>query len=595
MRQFSFFLSFLLIFLVAGCTRSGQVSAEDEKLQAFLKAQWEYHMREYPEWATMVGYPGQDDRWTDYSPQAIEGREKQAEAALKELKAIDREGLSAASRLNYDLYVRDLELDIEGHRFPDEWLPISQMGGVQQDVAQTLSSMPAQTQKDFENMLARLRGVPQLVEQTLVLLEEGRKQGITPPRITLRDVPDQIKAQMEADPEKNPLLRPFQEMPAGIPRERAASLRREAAEVLKQQVIPAYRKLHAYFSETYLPATRESVGMSELPEGKAWYAHRAKRYTTTDLSPQQIHDLGKSEVARIRKEMDKVIARSGFKGDFKRFVNHLQSDPRFFYKDEESLLAGYRDISKRVDYELPKLFGTLPRLPYGVMAIPEFMAKSAPTAFYRPGSPEGHRAGTFFANTHDLKSRPKWEMEALTLHEAVPGHHFQIALAQEQKGLPEFRKHGGYTAYVEGWGLYAESLGEELGFYRDPYAKFGQLTYEIWRAIRLVVDTGMHELGWTREQAIGYFLENSGKARHDVVVEVDRYIVWPGQALAYKIGELKFKELRAYAQSRLKDRFDIRAFHDQVLSEGALPLDVLDRRLRAWVDGQTPDASGAAE
>jgi uncharacterized protein (DUF885 family) len=308
--------------------------------------------------------------------------------------------------------------------------------------------------------------------------------------------------------------------------------------------------------------------------------------TTTDLTPEQIHQLGLSEVARLRAEMEQVKAQAGFKGSLGEFFHFLRTDPRFFFTDKEALLVAYRDISKRVDPELPRLFGRLPRLPYGVFPVPEYSEKTQTTAYYMRGSLEAGRAGRYYANTYDLKSRPKWEMEALTLHEAVPGHHLQISLAQELEGLPEFRRFGGYTAFVEGWGLYAESLGPELGLYRDPYSKFGQLTYEMWRAIRLVVDTGMHAKGWTREQALQFFKDNSSKTEHDIVVEIDRYIVNPGQALAYKLGELKLKELRAHATQALGPRFDVRAFHDVVLGQGALPLAILEARVKEWVAQQ---------
>jgi uncharacterized protein (DUF885 family) len=320
-----------------------------------------------------------------------------------------------------------------------------------------------------------------------------------------------------------------------------------------------------------------------LPDGKAWYEYNVRVRTTTSLRPQQIHELGLSEVKRIRAEMDKVIAQTGFKGSFDEFLVFLRTDPQFYYAKADDLVSGYRDICKRADPELAHLFGKLPRLPYGVIVVPSYAEKSQTTAYYEPGAPETGRPGYYFVNTYALNTRPNWEMEALSLHEAVPGHHLQIGLAQEMEDAPEFRKHGGYTAFVEGWGLYSESLGTEMGFYKDPYMKFGQLTYEIWRAIRLVVDTGMHSMGWTRQQAIDYFLANASKNEHDITVEVDRYIVWPGQALAYKIGELKIKELRAYAPKELGEKFNIREFHDQVLGNGALPLDILEKRIKEWV------------
>jgi uncharacterized protein (DUF885 family) len=326
--------------------------------------------------------------------------------------------------------------------------------------------------------------------------------------------------------------------------------------------------------------------MNELPDGKAWYAFNIRTSTTTTKTAKEIHEIGLSEVKRIRGEMDKVIQQTGFKGNFEEFSQFLRTDPQFYYKDSESLLRAYRDIAKRVDPELAKLFGKLPRVPYGVRPVPEYAEQSQTTAYYLGGSVQAGRPGWFMANTYALETRPKWEMEALTMHEAVPGHHLQISLAQEMENVPQFRKHVGYTAYVEGWGLYSEGLGAEMGFYKDPYMKFGQLTYEMWRAIRLVVDTGMHSMGWSREQAISFFKSNSSKTEHDIIVEIDRYIVWPGQALAYKIGQLKIKELREYATKELGEKFDVRQFHDVVLDDGAVPLDVLEQRVKDWVAAQ---------
>jgi uncharacterized protein (DUF885 family) len=366
-----------------------------------------------------------------------------------------------------------------------------------------------------------------------------------------------------------------------------ADLRNKAEKILKQNVLPALGKLHDFISAKYIPGARESIAATAMPNGKAWYAYNVRTLTTTSLTPQEIHELGLREVKRIRAEMDKVIIESGFKGTFDEFLVFLRKDSQFYYKTADELLRAYRDIAKRADPELIKLFGKLPRLPYGVKAIPSFSEKSQTTAYYEPGSLPAGRPGFFCANTYALDTRPKWEMEALTLHEAVPGHHLQISLSQEMEEAPEFRKYGSYTAFVEGWGLYAESLGPELGFYKDPYMKFGQLTYEMWRAIRLVVDTGMHSMGWTRQQAIDYFLENAGKNEHDITVEVDRYIVWPGQALAYKIGQLKILELRKTAQRKLGDRFDIRKFHDVVLGSGSLPLDILEAQVNEWIAAQS--------
>ncbi len=557
--------------------------SEKERLQAFIDLYFDYAMLEFPEWATSIGYPTGHDRWTDNSFEAMARRDADTARALEVFRTIDREELEGDDRLNLDLILEDLEDDLEGQRFPGEVLAISQMGGVQQNVARMLAIMPATSVKQYEDVLARLSKVPEVVDQTIARLEKGLELGVTPPRVTLREVPQQVKNLLVDEPMESPMLRAFAKFPDDVPAAERERLAKQARETFTGKVAPAYQKLHAFLTEKYLPGTRESIAMKDLPDGDAWYAFRVKQMTTTDMTPQQIHQLGLSEVARIRAEMDKVIAESGFEGSFEEFTEFLRTDPRFYYTEAEDLLAGYRDISKRADAELPKLFGNLPRLPYGVTPVPDYAAKSQTTAYYERGSLEAGRAGQFFANTYALDTRPKWEMEALTLHEAVPGHHLQIALAQELENLPWFRRYGGETAFVEGWGLYSESLGEEMGFYQDPYSKFGQLTYEIWRAIRLVVDTGMHSLGWSRQQAIDYFTANTGKQEHDIVVEVDRYIVWPGQALAYKIGELKIKELRAMAKEELGEKFSIRGFHDTVLSNGALPLSVLETRVAEWV------------
>ncbi|HEX6864251.1 MAG TPA: DUF885 domain-containing protein [Thermoanaerobaculia bacterium] len=557
--------------------------SESERLQKLFDLSWDYVMHSSPEFATFTGYPGLNDRWSDASFESIEFGEATGRKILAALLSIDRGKLDPSEQVNYDLARRRMERGIEGSKFPGELLVMSQVGGVQQGIPQLLAVMPARSVKDYENILARLKGIPRVIDQTLALLDKGLKSGVTPPKITIRDLPSQVQNLLVDDPMKSPMLRAFQKLPDTIPAAEQERLKREAAQTFTGQVVPAFRKLHDYLEKTYVPGAREAIAMSALPDGQAWYAYNVRNMTTTDLTPQQIHEIGLSEVKRIRGEMDKVIAETGFSGTFEEFLTFLRTDPQFFYEKPEDLLAGYRDIAKRADPELVKLFGRLPRQPYGVIPVPAYAEKSQTTAYYEQGSLEAGRPGYFNANTYDLKSRPKWEMEALTLHEAVPGHHLQLALAQELEHVPEWRKYDDYTAFVEGWGLYAESLGEEMGFYKDPYAKFGQLTYEMWRAIRLVVDTGMHSLGWTREQAIDFFKANAGKAEHDIVVEIDRYIVWPGQALAYKIGELKIKELRAYAQKELGDRFDVRAFHDQVLGNGSLPLDLLEANIKAWV------------
>jgi len=556
------------------------------RLHELFKLNWDYGLRESPESATDYGVSGLNDKWTDNSLEAIARRQRELRAPVKVLKSIRRDKLNAADRLSYDLFQRGLDEGIEGLRFHGEFMPLNQMGGVQQDLAQTLENAPRTSVKDYEDMVARLNAVPLVIDQTLVLLDKGLAAGLTPPRITLRDVPDQVANQMNPDPDQNALLKPFTEFPIQIAEADRTRLRAAAAGALKEKVIPAFAKLRDYLVKTYLPGARESIGLSALPDGAAWYAYAARVSTTTQLTPAEIHGIGLREVKRIRTEMDRAMERTGFHGSFAEFSKFVRTDPQFYYTNREALLTGYRDIAKRVDPELPKLFGKLPRLSYGVRAIPSYAEKSQTSAYYQPGSPEAGRAGFFCANTYALDTRAKWEMATLTCHESVPGHHLQIALAQELESAPEFRRHAGYTAFVEGWGLYAESLGDEMGLYQDPYAKYGQLTFEMWRAIRLVVDTGIHSLGWTRRQAIDYFLANTSKSEHEVGVEVDRYIVWPGQALAYKIGQLKIRELREFAAKELGEKFDVRKFHDQVLGRGALPLDVLEAQMRGWVTEQ---------
>lgn len=601
MRRFSF--AVLSLFLAAPAPAQRPISSFHERYAALIanrrrladtarlhdlfRINWEYQMTEFPEFATAVGYPGQNARWTDNSLDAVARRKRELAEPLAVVKSIRRERLSAADRLNYDLFKRDLEEQIEASRFPDELLPITQLGGVQQDVGQFLALMPSARMGDYEDILARLSGVPALIDQTLVLLQKGLDAGIAPPRITLRDVPQQIRELVPDSALASPLLRPFTAFPATIPAAEQPRLTAAAVEAYAQRAAPAYRKLNDYLLRTYLPRTREAIGMSALPDGVAWYAFRVRHFTTTPLTPAEIHELGLREVKRIRVEMDSVIASTGFKGSFAEFAQFLRTDPQFFYTDSASLVRGFRDIAKRIDPGLIRLFGKLPRLPYGVTTIPSYTARSQTGAYYILGSPEAGRPGWFYVNTYDLKSRPKWVMEALTLHESVPGHHLQIALSQEMQGVPEFRRYGDYTAFVEGWGLYAESLGPELGLYTDPYSKFGQLTYEMWRAVRLVIDTGIHAVGWSRDQAIQFFRDNVPLSEQEIVVEVDRYIVNPGQALAYKIGQLKIRELRDSTAAALGSRFDIRAFHDAVLKNGPLPLDVLEAQVREWLAGQT--------
>ena len=557
-------------------------TADSVRMHRLFDLDWRYTNVEYPEAATSVGYPGQNDRWTDLSLAAIDKRNRALQDPLDVIKSIDRASLSSADQLNYDLFKRNAEDAIAGVRYHGEYLAITQLGGPQ-SAALLLEQSPNVTVKDYEDIIARLNGLPATIDQTIVLLKKGLETKITPPKITLRDVPAQVKGLLTDDPMASPLLVQFTRFPQSIPAADQKRLTAAAVKAYKEQVRPAYERLYTFLTSTYVPQSRETIGMNALPDGDSWYAYNVRTQTTTNRTPKEIHEIGLAEVKRIHGEMDSLMAAIGYKGSFADFVKFLRTDPQFYYTDSASLVRAYRDIVKRIDPELIKMFGKLPRLPYGVTTIPSFVAKSQTTAYYQPGSPEAGRPGYYYVNTYALDTRPKWEMEALSMHEAVPGHHLQIALSQELEGVPEFRRYGGYTAFVEGWALYSESLGSEMGMYQDPYSKFGQLTYDMWRAVRLVVDTGIHQFGWSRQQAIDYFMANAAKTEHDITVEVDRYIVNPGQALAYKSGQLEIRALRDYAQRELGPRFDIREFHDHILGDGALPLDVLDARIRAWV------------
>jgi len=563
---------------------SGETTAGDaERFAALVEMGYDWFILNLPEFATQLGDPRGNDRWTDQSLGAITRRHAVQKNMLAALEGIDRTALDATQRTNYDMYLQCVRDRVEEQAFPGHLMPLNQMRGVQQDVAQLMAITRPRDTADYEAMLARLDRAPELIDQNIALMRAGLASGITPPAVTLRDVPQQVRNQLVDDPAESPVLGAFRQIPDSVDELQRAALVERAHALYSDRIVPAYERLLRFLEEEYIPAARTSIGLRDLPDGEAWYAHNVRRLTTTDLRPEEIHVIGLNEVTRIRAAMDAVIESTGFEGDFEAFLHFLRTDPRFYHTTAEGLLREYRDIAKRADPELMKLFGHLPRTPYGVIPVPAYAEKSQTTAYYQRGSLKAGRPGYFFANTYALETRPRWEMEALTLHEAVPGHHLQIAIQDELQDLPWFRRFGSITAFTEGWGLYAESLGEEMGFYRDPYSRFGQLTYEMWRAIRLVVDTGMHQLGWSREQAIEYFKANAGKQEHDIVVEIDRYIVWPGQALAYKLGELKIKELRAWAADQLGEAFDIREFHDALLGQGSVPLDILDANIRAWV------------
>jgi prolyl oligopeptidase len=551
-------------------------------LYALFDSEWENNLKENPTFASYLGDKRYNDKWSDESLTAIEKQQKHRLEILEKLKQIDRSKLSVSDQLNYDLFRKNYEEDIEGFKFKRYLLPINQQGGIQtqDDLSQFINF---QTVKDYEDWIARLNTFPEFMEQTIALLKEGKKENILWAKAVLERVPAQIDKQITATAEENPFYTPFKKFSKEIPEAEQTRLKNLAKVAINSKIIPSYKKLKEYFSTEYLPATYKEAGIWQMPNGKEYYDFLARSYTTTNLTPQEIHEKGLAEVKRIRAEMEKIKTQVGFEGTLQEFFTFLRTDPKFFYKTPEELLNGYRAIAKKVDPELVKIFRTLPRMPYGVIPIPDNIAPDTTTAYYNGPAADGSRPGYYYVNLYKPETRPKWEMMALSVHEAVPGHHLQIALQQELGEVPNFRKFGGYTAFTEGWGLYSESLGEDMGLYGDPYDKFGQLTYEMWRAVRLVVDTGIHYYKWDRQRAIDFFKENAAKTDQDIVNEIDRYISDPGQALAYKIGELKIKELRAKSKNELGDKFDIKDFHDVVLLSGAVPLDILERNVDEYI------------
>jgi uncharacterized protein (DUF885 family) len=576
----------ILVVCALGGPAAPAGQSENERLRAFFDREWQWGLDQFPEGATSLGDNRYNDRLTDLSLAAIEARKRHTKEATAALKEFHRDRLAPENRLNYDLYLYDLEIAGDGDAFPTERMPIGPRSGVQID----FPSLPAQTAfheaKDYEMYLTRLSAFPRQVEQVIALMKEGVRTGWVPAALSLSKVPAQLAAESTGDPEKSEFFEPFTRFPESIPGAERERLRKAGRGKIAGAAQPAYAKLDSYFRNEYLPACRKEVGASALPDGEAFYRYCVRAHTTTDLTPSAIHEIGVGEVARIRAEMESVIQETGFHGAFSEFLTHLRTDPKFYYSDAAALVTGYRDIAKRIDGELPRLFGKLPRNSYGVKVIPEPAQPAQTTAYYQQGASDGTRAGFMMVNTYKLDTRPKYEMEALTLHEAVPGHHLQISLGQELGDLPDFRRNAYYTAFGEGWGLYAESLGKELGLYKDPYSRFGQLTYEMWRACRLVVDTGMHAMHWDRQRAVDFMAENTAKTLNDINVEVDRYISWPGQALAYKIGELKIRELRARAEKSLGPKFDLRKFHDLVLGSGSLPLAILEKNVDRWIAEQ---------
>jgi uncharacterized protein (DUF885 family) len=578
--------------------RAAPAATETERLHELFASYTAWQYDEYPSMAMARGDYSRADRVADVSLTAVERRHEQVKRYLLQLRSIDRAELSVGDRLNWDLFELRLLRSIDGHRYRMFLAPIGGRSGPHQRVPQMGERVRFRSDEDYDNYLKRLAQVPRLVSQNVALLETGLAEGRTAPQVTLAGLPAQFEAILADGGGLEALRAPLDDMPTSLDDRQRDELRQRFDEEVYPAVRGAMMQLRDYVVETYIPGCRLTIAAADLPDGEAYYAYQVRTMTTTDMTPAQIHETGLREVDRIRQEMLEVIRSSDFRdryhvaggGDeqrlFKAFLNYLRTDPRFYHTSAESLLAEYRDICKQVDPWLPRLFGRLPRLTYGVRAIPDYMAPTQTTAYYQSGDLRNAEPGWFYANTYALDQRPKYEMIPLTLHEAVPGHHFQVALARELEDLPEFRRDWGFNAFGEGWALYAERLGIEMGLYGDPYDDFGRLLYEMWRACRLVVDPGMHAFGWSRDEAIEFMMANTALSRLNITTEVDRYISWPGQACAYKIGELKIRELRQRAESRLGQSFDLRAFHDVVLGAGSIPLTILEKRVDYWINSQ---------
>jgi uncharacterized protein (DUF885 family) len=574
---------FALQLAPAPAASAAEDPAQSAQLHALFDRTWEAWMRAYPEWATFVGDHRYGDRLTDASPAAEAERQAVERRTLEQALAIRREALAPKDQASLDVFVYSLREGVREQPYVGyRSMSLGSQFGFHGEFAQLLDASPVAQRAQVEQMLARMAAYPRRVDQEIARLREGLALGWVPPRSVLQRVLAQIDAQLVPQRDASPFFEPFLRLGADIPPAEQDALRRKARELIEEQVQPALRRLRTFVSDVYLPAAPANGALSRYPGGDAVYASRVMAHTTSDLSVAQIHALGLRQLARLRGEMEAVMKEVKFDGDFAAFIKFLNTDPRFFHTGPEALLAGYRDIAKRIDPELPRLFAELPRAPYGVRAMPSHSGVDR-AEYYEPPSLDGTRAGWFVANPNAWRTRPIWSMETLTAHEAVPGHHLQSARAVELGELPKFRRGISFTAYSEGWALYAETLGFELGLYKDPYSRFGHLQMQAFRAARLVVDTGIHTMDWSRQQAIDFLVERTGLDSAFVGAEVDRYTSWPGQALAYMVGQVKIEALRDRAKAKLGARFDIRRFHMVLLDQGAVPLVLLEQVVDDWI------------
>jgi uncharacterized protein (DUF885 family) len=575
--------------LVAGALTSAAPPDPVVRLHDLFAREWEFRLREDPLLATQVGVHDHDHRLPSVGLADQERRARAWQAYARELEAIDREALPALERTNYDMFARQLADRVADWELGEHLFPFNADSGFHTEIARLPQAMSPRTLRDHESYLARLRALPRYFAENLELLRAGLERGMTQPAVVLRGIETSIAPHVVPDPEASVFWAPFARLPETLPAADRERLRAAGRAAIRDAVVPAYRELLEFMTGIYVPGARATVGAGDLPGGAAYYRHRIRYFTTLDLEPEEIHRIGLDEVRRIRAEMETVIRRTGFSGDFAAFLHFLRTDPRFYPKSAEELLERAAWIAKRMDGKLPALFKTLPRLPYGVAPVPDHIAPKYTAGRYVDAPVGSTEPGWYWVNTYALESRALYNLEALTLHEAVPGHHLQIALSQELAGLPPFRRYSYLSAFGEGWGLYSEWLGKEAGFYTDPYSDFGRLTYEMWRACRLVVDTGLHAKSWSRQQAIDFLAQNTALPLHEVETETDRYISWPGQALAYKLGELEIKRLRRRAERELGARFDVREFHDAVLLQGSVPLPVLAQAVDGYIRANLRD------
>ena len=587
----SFLLGILCLVLVS---QSAQVSSADSQgnhnkrpvnktFETLMADHWAENLAANPTFATSLGVRDYDDKLSDPSLESYDRAVAAARGFLKRLNSINQDDLSSAHKINYLLLKLELENQIEASKFGGKYFIMNNRSGPHLSLTSMVGRLPFFKESDYVSYLARLAAMPQYMERATSRIRSGLAAGWVQACEPMQGYQKSVEVHLVSDLNHSVFLDPFKFKPAIIQAAKFDEMKAKAERIIGSDVLPAFQSFKEFYETEYSPKCRQNVGVDSLPGGQDYYGHRVKVFTTTDRSADEVHNTGLSEVARIKAQMLEVIKEAEFKGSFEEWLIYLRDNPELYPKTAEQRMQVTAAITKKMDGELPKLFGKLPRMPYGLKEIPLDIAEKTTTAYYQRPAGDGSRAGFYFVNTTLLDTRPLYQLEALALHEAVPGHHLQIALAQELD-IPNFRRYGGFTVFTEGWGLYAERLGLEVGFYQTPYTNFGRLSYEMWRACRLVVDTGIHSKGWTRQQAIDYMAENSGLSMNNITAEIDRYISWPGQALAYKTGEMKFRELRAKAEQALGNLFDVRAFHDKVLENGALPLFVLEQIVNEWIE-----------